>query len=569
MTTAAFPLDSRSSISPLHRLWRRQLHSYPANARRYLYLCIVVVATIVQYYELYVQGAVAPAILRQYDMSFMFYVYTTGVASVVGALASLVAGLADRWGRANLVAYGLGFTGAIILFGLPNAPNKMTFGVLVALLSLVEGMILVATPALVRDFSPQVGRAAAMGFWTLGPVLGSLVVSAVASNTLRHLHAWQDQFYICGVAGLVVFVVALVGLRELSPPLRDQLMMSLRDRALVEARARGLDVEAARRNPWRQVLKPDVIGSAFAIAVFLLIYYTAVGFFVVYFETTFSLTDQDANGVGNWMWGFEAILLVGIGFASDRLRVRKPFMLVGALGTIAMTLVLLNQTGQAHTGYYHLAFILMGLGAFLGVTYAPWMASFTETVERRNPALTATGLAVWGLILRLIVAALAFTAPLVVNALDPLVDNGPRAQAIQAQYGPQLATIQLIDPDTAAALAKNPNDLTAGLKAANEVAAGAHLTQAEAIQRLLDAKKVPAADLAFLQEHGQQVVDAQRKAPDQWRTWFWICLGGQVVFIPLIFTMAGEWNPRKAREREQAHERAVAAETARLGLTAD
>ena len=30
----------------------------------------------------------------------------------------------------------------------------------------VEGICLVATPALIRDFSPQVGRATAMGFWT-------------------------------------------------------------------------------------------------------------------------------------------------------------------------------------------------------------------------------------------------------------------------------------------------------------------------------------------------------------------------------------------------------------------
>ncbi len=35
----------------------------------------------------------------------------------------------------------------------------------------VEGIILVATPALIRDFSPQVGRGAAMAFWTMGPVL--------------------------------------------------------------------------------------------------------------------------------------------------------------------------------------------------------------------------------------------------------------------------------------------------------------------------------------------------------------------------------------------------------------
>ena len=41
---------------------------------------------------------------------------------------------------------------------------------------MVEGICLVATPALIRDFSPQVGRATAMGFWTSGPVLGSLIV---------------------------------------------------------------------------------------------------------------------------------------------------------------------------------------------------------------------------------------------------------------------------------------------------------------------------------------------------------------------------------------------------------
>ena len=36
---------------------------------------------------------------------------------------------------------------------------------------------------------PSSGAGAAMGFWTLGPVLGSLTVSLVASQTLDHLHA--------------------------------------------------------------------------------------------------------------------------------------------------------------------------------------------------------------------------------------------------------------------------------------------------------------------------------------------------------------------------------------------
>jgi len=40
-------------------------------------------------------------------MTFPFYVYISVVGSAVGAFGSLAAGLADRWGRANLVAYGL------------------------------------------------------------------------------------------------------------------------------------------------------------------------------------------------------------------------------------------------------------------------------------------------------------------------------------------------------------------------------------------------------------------------------------------------------------------------------
>ena len=51
------------------------------------------------------------------------------------------------------------------------------------MVGVVEGICLVATPALIRDFSPQVGRATAMGFWTSGPVLGSLIVAVVGSAT--------------------------------------------------------------------------------------------------------------------------------------------------------------------------------------------------------------------------------------------------------------------------------------------------------------------------------------------------------------------------------------------------
>ena len=89
-----------------------------------------------------------------------------------------------------------------------------------------------------------------MGFWTIGPVLGSLAVSAVNTLTLPTYQTWQSQFVICGVVGLVVFVLAFLFLRELAPALRDQLMVSERDRVLVELKAKG--AAARTDSPWYQ-----------------------------------------------------------------------------------------------------------------------------------------------------------------------------------------------------------------------------------------------------------------------------------------------------------------------------
>src|ERR1700742_5177016 len=241
-------------------LWQRQLNHYPDTGRRVLYLSIVVLATIMLYYALYIPGAVSPAIIANFHMTFSYYVYIIVIGNAVGAFGSLLAGLADRWGRANLVAYGLVVTALLALFGVPNATNKLTFGVIYGAIAVVEGVILVATPALIRDFSPQLGRASAMGFWTLGPVVGSLVVAIVSTHTLVAHPDWQFQFRVCGVVGLVVFVIAVFSLRELSPNLRDQLMVSMRDRALIEAKASGVSVDTSR--PWRQMMHLNVVGSA-------------------------------------------------------------------------------------------------------------------------------------------------------------------------------------------------------------------------------------------------------------------------------------------------------------------
>jgi len=395
----------------------------------------------------------------------------------------------------------MGLAGAIELFGLPNSHTKLTYLVMFALISIVEGTILVATPALVRDFSPQLGRASAMGFWTLGPVVGALLVTEVSSHTLTSHTDWQYQFRFAGVVGLVVFLIAFLGLRELTPRLRDQLMVSLRDQALVEARARGLDPDQDSGGTWRQVLRPDVIGSAFAISVYLLFFYIAVGLFVVFYATTYGYSLARANALGNWYWGFQAIALIISGVLSDRLKVRKPFLLVGGIISAVGVALFALATKQADTTYYHFVWIILLISIGSAIAFAAWMAAFTETVEKHSPAATATGLAVWGAMLRVVIVAAFISVIYAIPAAGTLVDQGQQVSAVAAGQDPsltasqnaivkavaadpsiavkvqtlaaqdksELATAALLTPATEQALATNPNDPTTQVEALSEI----------------------------------------------------------------------------------------------------
>ena len=122
MTTAPVSAAGRS---PVERLWNRSLDRYPSNPSRYLSLGIVIATTIVLYYQLYLSGGVATSILRDLHMSFTYYVNISVVGYLLGAGASVLAGLADRYGRANIVTAGLGIVGLLCLFGAAQRPHQV------------------------------------------------------------------------------------------------------------------------------------------------------------------------------------------------------------------------------------------------------------------------------------------------------------------------------------------------------------------------------------------------------------------------------------------------------------
>jgi ACS family D-galactonate transporter-like MFS transporter len=310
-----------------------------------------------------------------------------------------------------------------------------------------------------------------------------------------------------------------------------------------------------------------------------------------------------------------------VGFLSDLVRVRKPFMVLGAVGAIIFTTLFALRATHPDTSHTTFVILLSLIAVSLGTAFAPWMAGFTETVERRNPALIATGLAVWGLIIRIVIAVSIFFVPKVVTTVTPLVEKGPVVEGVLADPTPvgqttvgQVATAAAANPEVTAKLkviqgrdaalltALQANPAVAEKLAAGE-ASGKTPTPAEAaaIEAAIGPEafaqlqqpttpadlnyvanvapeKLGAANfaalsaptpalteaLATLEANGPAVQEAATESPEQWRTYFFVGVGGEVVFIPLILLMAGYWDPRKAKRAEEEHEAMVAAELERL-----
>jgi hypothetical protein len=462
------------------------------------------------------------------------------------------------------------------------------------------------------------------------------------------------------------------------------------------------------------MLKIDLVASSFGIAVFLLFYYASVSVLTIYWVVVFNRSTPDANGINVWYAGVLSATLVLFGVISDRLHVRKPLMLVGAAGSIVMMIVLIHQINDPHTGYYSNVWVIVLLATAIGCAYCPWMAGYTEQVESHNPALAASGLAIWGWILRIVVAASFLVLPHVITTATTLVDNyaaGNELQALQSAqpYAPSLApgakpppaapasvitqlqslhepgTNALADiltnypkthpsslvelqafgaaepyvPSTSTAAGTPvappaPPAVLAQLRATGErgpealavilqnyaishnvdeagakipaslggvseafalvafnpigsaIQDGKPVTSAEIakvadpnLQQVLNDELllvppgteapallrfqplasvvqaggsisnaqiagVGATDLESLLRSEKILIPAQKESPNQWKRWWWVCIGGMVVFFGLVFTMRGRWSPRAAKRDLEERDRLVAEELARL-----
>jgi MFS family permease len=417
MSTASTPDLQPVRASGLQRLWRRDLDRYPAGGYRIFLLAMVVVANIIFTWTVAAGTAATTVIFPHFGITLNYYSDVLVVAGVLGGVAAYITSFGDKWGRANMVVIGLLVNGIFAVWAVPDAGNKFLFSLATCLLYLADGAIFVGTPALVRDLSPQLQRGVAMGFWTFGPVAGYFVLSAVANAYLPAVVTfanWQQLYRFSGYAALVMFVVCLFLLRELPAEIRSQRMAALKDRMVIEARARGLNLHQLTSNRWKQMLHVNTVLSPIAINLFLIIYFTAISYFVFYIPQFLHFSLNSFNGIQEIYWAANIVALVFWGYLSDKLMVRKPFMLLGSIGTLAAIILLLNaKAGISFTG---ITLILCLLSVSLGCCYAPWFASFTETLENYNPGLIATGSSLYGFATRLVGVPFGIIIPRIVGS---------------------------------------------------------------------------------------------------------------------------------------------------------
>jgi hypothetical protein len=157
-----------------------------------------------------------------------------------------------------------------------------------------------------------------------------------------------------------------------------------------------------------------------------------------------------------------------------------------------------------------------------------------------------------------------FVLPFVVSSTTTLVNNtAVSAQATTILKTDPLVSIVLAHPALFAQLERYPtNAIPPAL--VNEAVKEIGLSNLLAI----GADTHMRTELAFFTTNAATLAHVEAAAsssPVQWRDWYWVCLGGEVVFLALVPVLSGRWSPRRAREDAEAHERDVEAALGRLG----
>jgi OPA family glycerol-3-phosphate transporter-like MFS transporter len=386
----------------------RELSVYPTGRRRLWLLSMAVLASLIANFETTI-ATILPLLREDLHMSLETYGLVAATSVLVGGISAGFGGiLSDRWGRVAILVPTLTVT-AVCNFLFATVGSVGALFAVRCLMLFIEGAGITITASLVRDFSPRLGRAQAFAFWTWGPVGASFLASAIAGITLPLFgDAWQSQAIIMGVVSLVLCAVVLWQIAEPSAALRARVVTEEAAFAAEEKIDPG-KVRELFRHPH---LWAHVLGNTG----WQLLYWTFAIFGQTLLVDSFGVNVATANGIVALGIVLNALTVVAVGRVSDRLQLRKPFVLAGTVATIVLLGYYISLIGGERPGTVHIAAVYALLFLAMGVAYVPWMANFSENAEDVRASLQGAALGLWGMVVRIMIVVLLVVAPQVVTA---------------------------------------------------------------------------------------------------------------------------------------------------------
>jgi len=391
----------------------RTLNEYPRGAHRWTLLLLTVLAVIVASYEFQL-APVLSLLLPYLHLSKLGYGYFVSFAVLISAVSAFFGGpLADRYGRVVIIDACLAVVTVLVFANLLIVGIK-SFILVRTIMGIVAGLMAGAGAALVRDMSPRLSRALAFGLLSIGPIGSNYMANFIAGVTLPIYHTWQSQMWIMGFLGIAMYIPIILFLKDLSPELRIRIYQS--EIASIEAEggklATAAELPSSARDAFASLLKhfePWLLVLSFTVSLSL---YLAIQVFGPLMLTeSFHYTPADAAAMCAYFWLGNMGALIVTGLISDRLQMRKPIAVLGAILTSALLIWWIPTFGEA-LPRSTMTIVATVLGCFLAIATVPWAAQYSETLEEISPALQATGWAFYGLVTR---GWVAISAPLMLT----------------------------------------------------------------------------------------------------------------------------------------------------------
>jgi len=391
----------------------RTLAEYPLGPHRWALLLMTVLAAVLTSYEFQL-APVLSLLLPYVHLSKIGYGYFVAFTVVISAISAFFGGpLADRYGRVVIIDSCLAVVTVLVFANLLVVGVK-SFIVVRTIMGIVAGLMAGALAALVRDMSPRLSRALAFGLLTIGPVGSNYLANFIAGVTLPIYHTWQSQMWIMGFLGIAMYVPIISFLKDLSPELRMRIYQS--EMAAIEAEGHRLpaaaELPSSARDAFAKLLKhfePWLMVLPFTLS--LSLYLAIQAFGPLMFTESFHYTPADAAAMCAYFWLGNMGALIVTGLISDRLQMRKPIAVLGAVLISALLLWWIPTFGEA-LPRGTMTVVATVLGCCLAIYTVPWAAQYSEMLEEISPALQATGWAFYGLIVR---GWIAISAPLMLT----------------------------------------------------------------------------------------------------------------------------------------------------------